>query len=164
MITNMKKTFFLSLLFCIAFCFTQNAQIKAQGFSYSGFKGGMSISQMPIAFETTEQDTLGFLQVTDNKSNGRLQTGGQFGVFAGKEFSKTIGVRLELNYIQMGRVDTVNYNQHNRYKLHYFSFDPMLQIRIAPRSPNHFYILAWTFSSPFDRQSIFFSNRSSSIK
>lgn len=137
MTTIMKKTFFLSLLFCFAL-----TQLQAQGFSYSGFKGGLSVARMPISFETIKTDSLGFLQTESEKSSGKLQVGGQLGVFAGKEFTKTIGLRMELNYVEMGRVDTINFNQRNKYKLHYFSFDPMLQFRIAPKSPNHFYILA----------------------
>ncbi|WP_291725668.1 porin family protein [Bernardetia sp.] len=142
----MKKTFFLSLLFCLALTY----QLQAQGFSYSGFKGGLSISRMPMSFETArfveidEEDLLQLplLEVENTKANGKFQVGGQFGVFAGKEFTKAIGVRMELNYVEMGRVDTINFNQRNKYKLRYFSLDPMLQIRIAPNSRNHFYILA----------------------
>lgn len=138
MTTIMKKTFFLSLLFCLAFTY----QLQAQGFSYSGFKAGLSAARLPISFEGFQEDSLGFYQVDTDKSNGKLQIGTQVGVFAGKEFTKTIGLRMELNYVEMGRVDTINYNQRNKYKLHYFSFDPMLQLRIAPKSNNHFYILA----------------------
>lgn len=138
MTTNMKKTFFLSLLFCLAFTY----QTQAQGFSYSGFKGGLSVARAPISFDRIQTDTTGQLSVVSEKNNGKFRIGGQFGVFAGKEFTKTIGLRMELNYAQMGRVDTINFNQRNNYGLHYFSFDPMLQIRIAPKSPNHFYITA----------------------
>ncbi len=134
----MKKTFFLSLLFCFAFTY----QLQAQGFSYSGFKGGLSISRAPLSFDKIETDTTGQLSVLSESTNGKFRTGGQFGVFAGKEFTKSIGLRMELNYVQMGRVDTINFNQRQNYGLHYFSFDPMLQLRIKASSPNHFYILA----------------------
>ncbi|WP_041264135.1 porin family protein [Bernardetia litoralis] len=134
----MKKIFFLSLLFCLALTY----QLQAQGFSYSGFKTGLSVARAPISFDGIQTDTTGQLSVESESSNGKFRTGLQFGVFAGKEFTKTIGVRMELNYTQMGRVDTINYNQRNNYALHYFSFDPMLQLRIKASSPNHFYILA----------------------
>lgn len=136
--TIMKKIFFLSLLFCLALTY----QLQAQGFSYSGFKTGLSVARAPISFDGIQTDTTGQLSVESESSNGKFRTGLQFGVFAGKEFTKTIGVRMELNYTQMGRVDTINYNQRNNYALHYFSFDPMLQLRIKASSPNHFYILA----------------------
>ncbi|WP_338791416.1 porin family protein [Bernardetia sp. Wsw4-3y2] len=149
----MKKTFFLSLLFCLAITY----QLQAQNFSYSGFKTGLSVGRAPISFEKVkipevmdiiDIDTipivpvLNLLEVENEKSNGKFNVGLQFGVFAGKEFTKTIGMRMELNYVQMGRVDTINYNQRQKYSLSYFSFDPMLQLRIAPKSRNHFYILA----------------------
>jgi hypothetical protein len=137
----MKKTFFpslfLSLLFCLAL-----TQLQAQGFSYSGFKGGLSVARAPISFDAIQTDTTGQLSVASETSAGKFRTGLQFGVFAGKEFTKTIGIRMELNYTQMGRVDTINYNQRNNYAFHYFSFDPMLQLRVKASSPNHFYILA----------------------
>lgn len=142
MTTIMTKTFFLALLFCFAFCFLQTSTLQAQGFSYSGFKGGLSVARAPISFDKIQTDTSGVSSVVSETSNGKLRMGGQFGFFAGKELTKTLGIRLELNYTQMGRVDTINYNQRNNYGLHYFSFDPMLQLRIAPKSPNHFYILA----------------------
>lgn len=138
MTTIMKKTFFLSLLFCLAFTY----QLQAQGFSYSGFKGGLSVARAPISFDAIQTDTTGQLSVVSETSNGKFRMGGQFGVFAGKELTKTIGIRMELNYLQMGRVDTINFNQRNNYGLHYFSFDPMLQFRIKPNSINHFYIIA----------------------
>ncbi len=138
MVTTMKKSFFLSLLFCLAF----THQLQAQGFSYSGFKAGLSVARVPISFENIQEDSLGLFQVDNETNNGRFKVGTQFGVFAGKEFTKTIGLRLELNYVQMGRVDTINFNQRNKYNLNYFSFDPMLQLRLAPTSPNRFYILA----------------------
>lgn len=141
MTTIMKKTFFLSLLFCFALYFTPNYLLQAQGFSYSGFKGGLSVAQAPISFDKIQTDTTGKLSVVSETNNGKFRVGGQFGVFAGKELTKTIGVRMELNYIQMGRVDTINFNQRQNYGLHYFSFDPMLQFRIKASSPNHFYIL-----------------------
>lgn len=136
--TIMKKIFFLSSLFCLALTY----QLQAQGFSYSGFKGGLSIARAPISFDKIETDTTGKLSVVSESNNGKFRVGGQFGVFAGKELTKTIGVRMELNYVQMGRIDTINFNQRNNYGLHYFSFDPMLQFRIKASSPNHFYILA----------------------
>jgi hypothetical protein len=138
MTTIMKKTFFLSLLFCLALTY----QLQAQGFSYSGFKGGLSVARAPISFDAIQTDTTGQLSVVSETSNGKFRMGGQFGIFAGKELTKTLGVRMELNYTQMGRVDTINFNQRNNYGLHYFSFDPMLQLRIKPNSPNHFYIIA----------------------
>ncbi|WP_375561030.1 porin family protein [Bernardetia sp. OM2101] len=134
----MKKTFFLSLLFCLAFTY----QLQAQGFSYSGFKTGLSVARAPISFDAIKTDTTGQLSVESETNNGKFRTGLQFGAFAGKEFTKTIGLRMELNYVQMGRVDTINFNQRQNYGLHYFSFDPMLQLRIKPNSPNHFYIIA----------------------
>ncbi len=136
MTTNMKKTFFLSLFFCFAFTY----QLQAQGFSYAGFKGGLSVARAPISFDAIQTDTSGTLSVESNKSNGKWRMGGQFGVFAGKEFTKTMGLRLELNYVQMGRIDTINYNQRQNYALHYFSFDPMLKFRIKASSLNHFYV------------------------
>ena len=143
MITTMKKIFFLSLLLCFAFYFTQGFNnLQAQGFSYSGFKGGLSVARAPISFDKIQTDTTGKQSVVSEKNNGKFRIGGQFGVFAGKEFTKTIGLRMELNYVQMGRVDTINYNQRQNYGFHYFSFDPMLQLRIKASSPNHFYILA----------------------
>jgi len=133
----MKKTFFLSLLFCFAL-----TQLQAQGFSYSGFKGGLSVARAPISFDRIQTDTTGQLSVISESNAGKVRVGGQFGLFAGKEFTKTIGLRMELNYVQMGRVDTINFNQRQNYSLHYFSFDPMLQLRIKASSPNHFYIIA----------------------
>ncbi|WP_338765441.1 porin family protein [Bernardetia sp. ABR2-2B] len=149
----MKKIFFLSLLFCLASIY----QSQAQNFSYAGFKTGLSVARAPISFDRIKipeievidvidtiplPPVLNLLEVENEKSNGKFKMGLQFGVFAGKEFTKNIGIRMELNYIQMGRVDTINFNQRQRYSLNYFSFDPMLQLRIAPKSNNHFYVLA----------------------
>jgi len=134
----MKKTFFLSLLLCLAFTY----QLQAQGFSYSGFKGGMSLARVPISFDKIQTDTSGTASVVSETSNGKFRTGLQFGAFAGKELTKNIGIRLELSYVQMGRVDTINFNQRQNYALHYFSFDPMVKFRIKASSQNHFYIVA----------------------
>jgi hypothetical protein len=138
MTTIMKKTFFLSLLFCLALTY----QLQAQGFSYSGFKGGLSVARAPISFDAIQTDTTGQLSVVSESSNGKFRPGLQLGVFAGKELTKTMGIRMELNYTQMGRIDTINFNQRQNYALHYFSFDPLLKIRVKASSPNHFYIVA----------------------
>jgi len=85
MTISMKKTFFLSLLFCFAL-----TQLQAQGFSYSGFKGGLSVARAPISFDRIQTDTTGQLSVISESNAGKVRVGGQFAFLQEKNLPKRL--------------------------------------------------------------------------